>query len=101
MCYDCKQELPLDQFGKNKAQDDGHAIYCIECARKRQQASRDRLANGERRRSYIPKTEVGGEVLGRTTPERPLAGVPIAEIAAELKARGYSFRIVQEIVVEG
>lgn len=34
-CPDCKQTLPLADFGANRARKDGHAIYCRGCMRHR------------------------------------------------------------------
>lgn len=34
-CKRCKEEKPLDQFGKNMHQEDGLNYYCKECERKR------------------------------------------------------------------
>jgi len=35
VCNDCKQELPLDRFSKNKSRSDELNTYCKECVRVR------------------------------------------------------------------
>lgn len=31
-CYRCEEEKPLDEFRKNKSQEDGYDLYCKTCA---------------------------------------------------------------------
>ena len=33
-CYGCKQELPIDNFTKNKNNKDGLSYYCRDCSKK-------------------------------------------------------------------
>lgn len=34
LCCTCKEELPIEKFGKNKAKKDGLMVYCRSCSSK-------------------------------------------------------------------
>lgn len=41
-CYDCKQNLPLDDFGNNRSKPDGKATECRQCKSKKDKLYRER-----------------------------------------------------------
>ncbi len=54
-CPDCRHDLPIDKFTKNRRMRDGHSFYCIDCQRIRQATSRERRrAPGQRRYRTAP-----------------------------------------------
>jgi hypothetical protein len=53
-CPDCRQDLPVSAFTKNKRQADGLAFYCRDCSNARQLASR-RARFGPRKVRLGPK----------------------------------------------
>lgn len=48
-CYECRKEKLIDEFGFNKAMEDGRSLYCLLCRRKKTQQQRDRRREVARR----------------------------------------------------
>lgn len=42
ICPHCKKDLPIESFGANRHQLDGHQVYCRDCCRSSKQESRAR-----------------------------------------------------------
>lgn len=60
-CPDCRRELPLSEFTKNRRMRDGLSFYCKPCARARVIASkRARLGPPRTRHSQAPRDVPGG-----------------------------------------
>lgn len=76
-CKQCGRTLPLEQFKRNRY---GFTYICLDCAKANFQAARRKGAKAE------PEPE-----KEEPAPPTPctLAAFTLAEIAAELKARGY------------
>jgi hypothetical protein len=80
-CLTCKREMPIDDFGKNKATDDGLNYICLSCDRKRHRASK--LENLEREVRVL----FNGRCALCDTVEN-LEVIPMLEMARKT-ARGY------------
>ena len=59
-CWKCKQDLPLDQFGKNKAEIGGLTRLCKPCAAKQQHEHRMRAHFGISAEEYQERLEKQG-----------------------------------------
>lgn len=57
-CCGCKDDLPLDAFGKNRAQRDGLQTHCKGCRRKRHQQDREKNLARSRRWQEAHRDEV-------------------------------------------
>lgn len=52
-CIKCKEDLPLDAFGTNKARPDNTNVYCRRCNRERMQLSRAHNRARHRRKPAV------------------------------------------------
>lgn len=55
-CPDCKRDLPLTDFHRDKIKRDGCATYCKECAKRR--VRKWSLENPEKRKEYVRQYEI-------------------------------------------
>ena len=76
VCPKCGRELPLERFGKNKRTTDGLKCYCQDC-------------ENENSKQYRRRVRAEAKAAKEAAKDITLAGIPDADLVAELKRRGY------------
>jgi len=76
VCPKCGRELPLERFGKNKRTTDGLKCYCQDC-------------ENENSKQYRRRVRAEAKAAKEAAKDTTLAGIPDADLVAELKRRGY------------
>ena len=98
-CACCGEYKPLDEFPKNKTQNDGHASECKVCHNKMtlESQKKRRAAMKARKEAAVPEAPAAAAATVKAsepkpTPENPvktLASYTDTELAEELKSRGW------------
>lgn len=89
-CPKCGQTLPVSEYWKSGTAKDGLYSYCMECAKKLQNAKNSKLRQEKMRKDMLlpfnindrAKNEPGGA-------DNPLAGFTPRQLMQELYRRGY------------
>lgn len=94
-CTVCGRELPIEEFGSNRASKDGKSCWCKECTRKKQKES------FERRKAAAKQLALEKIIVPlRGQSDSPLAGFTPRQLMEELKSRGYSGKLTYTNVID-